>query len=165
MKAKQIHPFEPIYDRNSRVLVLGTFPSVKSRADDFYYGHPQNRFWRVIASVTESPVPGTRAEKTALLHENGIALWDAIKSCRIKGSADSSIEEVTPNDLSEILQNSQVKSIYANGLKAAKIYTKYIYPRTGIEIVALPSTSPANAAYSVERLCAYWKRLCEVASR
>lgn len=146
------HTFEPVYNKNSSVLILGTFPSVKSRENNFYYGHPQNRFWRVIAEVTSNPVPGTAEDKKRLLLDNGIAIWDVIESCTINGSSDSSIKDVVPNDISKILNNTNIVKIGANGAKAYDLYMKHVYKKTGIEIIKLPSTSPANAAWSIERL-------------
>lgn len=155
------HTFEPIFDKNSEVLVLGSFPSVKSRENNFYYAHPQNRFWKVVASVYSCPVPKTVEEKKNMLLSNKIAVWDVIKSCEITGSADSTIKSVTPNDLSQILSVADIQKIYANGKTAQSLYNKYIKKNTGIDIITLPSTSPANAAYSLEKLIKEWKILNE----
>lgn len=154
-----IHPFSPLYDENSEILILGSFPSVKSREEMFFYGHPQNRFWRVIAAVTESKVPENISEKRELLLKNRIALWDVISSCEITGSSDSSIKNVVPNDISEILKNSKIKRIYVNGKTSEKYYNKYIREKTGINAVCLPSTSPANAKCTLEKLQEEWKRI------
>lgn len=154
-----IHPFPPLYDENSEILILGSFPSVKSREEMFFYGHPQNRFWRVIAAVTESKVPENISEKRELLLKNRIALWDVISSCEITGSSDSSIKNVIPNDLSEILKNSRIKRIYVNGKTSEKYYNKYMREKTGINAVCLPSTSPANAKWTLEKLQEEWKRI------
>lgn len=153
------HTFEPIYNKNSRVLILGSFPSVKSRENNFYYGHPQNRFWKVIAGVTGNPVPVSIEEKKELLLNNHIAIWDVIASCSIQGSSDSSIRDVVVNDFTKVLQESSIQTIYVNGNKAYELYDKYAKPKIGIEAVKLPSTSPANAAWSVERLCDSWKQI------
>ncbi len=153
------HTFEPIYDKDSRILILGSFPSVKSRENHFYYGHPQNRFWKVIAGVTGNPVPVSIEEKKELLLNNHIAIWDVIASCTIQGSSDSSIRDVVVNDFMKILRDSKVQTIYVNGNKAYELYHKYAEPKTGISAVKLPSTSPANAAWSVERLCENWKQI------
>lgn len=150
------HPFPPLYDTNSEILILGSFPSVKSRAQKFFYGHPQNRFWRVSAAVFQDSVPETIAEKIAFLLRNHIALWDVIGQCEIKGSSDSSIRNVIPNDLSPILQHAAIRRIYVNGGTAAKYYQKYQLPLTGIPAVQLPSTSPANAAWTLPKLIAAW---------
>lgn len=150
------HKFAPIFDKNSKVLILGTFPSVKSREQNFYYGHPQNRFWNVMARLTESDVPQTIEEKRRLLLENGIAIWDVIASCEIVGSSDSSIKNVVPADLGEVLRQCEIREIYANGGTAKKLYEKYSKQQTGRNIIGLPSTSPANAAYSLDRLMEYW---------
>ncbi len=155
------HTFEPIFDKNSEILVLGSFPSVKSRENNFYYAHPQNRFWRVVASVYSCPVPKTVEEKKNMLLSNKIAVWDVIKSCEITGSADSTIKSVIPNDLSEILSVADIKKIYANGKTAQSLYNKYIKNSTGFDIISLPSTSPANAAYSLEKLIKEWKIINE----
>lgn len=155
------HTFEPIFDKNSEILVLGSFPSVKSRENNFYYAHPQNRFWRVVASVYSCPVPKTVEEKKNMLLSNKIAVWDVIRSCEITGSADSTIKSVTPNDLSEILSVADIKKIYANGKTAQSLYNKYIKKNTGVDIISLPSTSPANAAYSLEKLIKEWKIINE----
>lgn len=155
------HTFEPIFDKNSEILVLGSFPSVKSRENNFYYAHPQNRFWRVVASVYSCPVPKTVEEKKNMLLSNKIAVWDVIKSCEITGSADSTIKSVIPNDLSEILSAADIKKIYANGKTAQSLYNKYIKKNTGFDIISLPSTSPANAAYSLEKLIKEWKIINE----
>lgn len=155
------HTFEPIFDKNSEILVLGSFPSVKSRENNFYYAHPQNRFWRVVASVYSCPVPKTVEEKKNMLLSNKIAVWDVIRTCEITGSADSTIKSVIPNDLSEILSVADIKKIYANGKTAQNLYNKYIKKNTGVDIISLPSTSPANAAYSLEKLIKEWKIINE----
>ena len=155
------HTFEPIFNKNSEILVLGSFPSVKSRENNFYYAYPQNRFWRVVASVYSCPVPKTVEEKKNMLLSNKIAVWDVIKSCEITGSADSTIKSVIPNELSEILSVADIKKIYANGKTAQSLYNKYIKNSTGFDIISLPSTSPANAAYSLEKLIKEWKIINE----
>lgn len=151
------HTIAPVFDANSRVLILGSFPSVASRASGFFYGHPQNRFWRVISSICERDVPRTVEEKIALLKENGIALYDVIKRCRIRGSADASVRSVVPNDLSPILSSVPIERIFVNGKTAEKYYIRYQQPRTGRPCIVLPSTSAANAAWSEERLIAAWR--------
>ena len=156
------HDFEPVFDENSKVLILGTFPSVKSRENQFYYGHPQNRFWKVIAGLTECEVPQTIEEKKKLLLEHGIAIWDVIESCDIIGSSDSSIKNVVPADIERVVANSKIQNIYANGGTAKKLYEKYSQKKTGREIIGLPSTSPANAAYSLERLLECWQEVKKV---
>lgn len=150
------HSFDPVVNENSKVLILGTFPSVKSRETNFYYGHPQNRFWKVIASLTNSPLPITIEAKKEMLLKHGIAIWDVIQSCDITGSSDSSIQNVVPMDFSKILQQSNITRIYANGATAAKLYQKYCEATTHIPIIALPSTSPANASFSLEKLIQAW---------
>lgn len=151
------HPFPPLYDKNSRILILGSFPSVKSREQKFFYGHKQNRFWRVTAAVFESEVPQTIEEKRSFLLENGIAVWDVIASCEIIGSSDSSIRNAEANDLSEILNTADIRQIFVNGKTAEKYYKKYSEKSLGRQAICLPSTSPANAAWSMERLTEAWK--------
>ena len=151
-----IHPIPPVWDINSKILILGSFPSVKSREQAFFYGHPQNRFWRVLAAVTDAPVPATVDEKRAFLLSHRVAVWDVIASCDITGSSDSSIKNVTPNDLSAILSGADVKAIFTNGATAHKLYGKYIMPSVGREDICLPSTSPANAAWTYDKLVAAW---------
>lgn len=150
------HPFGPLYDENSRVLILGSFPSVRSREQNFFYGHPQNRFWRVIAAVFEQPVPQTVEEKKLLILGNGLALWDSIASCEITGSSDASIRNVRANDVGVILNSCSIERIYCNGRKSHDMYQKYIEPETGREAVCLPSTSPANAKWTLEKLTGAW---------
>ena len=155
----QKHPFPPLYDENSKVLILGSFPSVKSREQMFFYGHPQNRFWRVIAAVTGEETPVTIEEKSRLLHKNHIALWDVIASCDITGSSDSSIKNVKANDLTVILESADIKQIFVNGKTAEKYYNKYIRDTIGREAVCLPSSSPANAGWNLERLIEVWSEI------
>lgn len=154
-----VHSFEPVYDKASEILILGTLPSVKSRENNFYYGHKQNRFWKVLATLLKEPVPDTIEEKKAMLLAHRIALWDVIQSCDIKGSSDSSIKNVQPTDIGMILEKTNVTQIYANGNKAGQLYKRYQFPVTGIEATVLPSTSPANAAWSLARLCEAWKTI------
>ena len=153
---KVCHTFPPIYDRHSRVLILGTFPSVKSRENDFYYGHPQNRFWKVMAGITGSVVPQTKEEKIALLLTHRIAIWDVVQSCRITGSSDSSIKDVVANDIAGMLKESRICRIFGNGEKACKLYEVHCQKESGFPIRRLPSTSPANAASSLEKLIREW---------
>ena len=152
------HAFEPVFDERSRILILGTLPSVKSRENRFYYGHSQNRFWKVLAGITREGVPITTDEKKALLLRNRIALWDVIHCCRIIGSSDSSIQDVVVNDFGRIFEKARIEHIYANGGKAYELYQRYAFPETGRDIIKLPSTSPANAGYSLERLCEEWRQ-------
>lgn len=153
------HPIPPIYDENSRILILGSFPSVKSREEMFFYGHRQNRFWKVTAAVFECDVPQTIDEKRKFLLQNRIALWDVIASCDITGSSDSSIKNVVPNDVSVIFEKGDIKEIFVNGKTALFYYDKYLKNTLGREAACLPSTSPANAAYSLERLICEWKKI------
>lgn len=152
-----LHPIPPLYDANSRILILGSFPSVKSRETAFFYGHPQNRFWKVISALLDEKTPETIDEKKGLILRNHIALWDVIKSCDITGSSDASIANVIPNDLSIILASADIKAIFVNGKTAYKYYQKYTQPLIKREAVCLPSTSPANAAWNMDRLIEAWK--------
>ena len=155
------HNFSPVFDGNSEILILGSLPSVKSRENAFYYGHPQNRFWRVLASIYRTEVPDSIEGKTGLLLKNRIALWDVISSCDIRGSSDSSIRNVVPTDLNRIIKDANIRHIYANGKTAAALYNKYQFKKTGVSITTLPSTSPANAVWTFERLCEAWKIIKE----
>lgn len=157
----QQHPFPPLYDAQSEILILGSFPSVKSREGMFFYHHPQNRFWRVLAAVLGEPVPQSIPEKSEMLHRRHIALWDVIASCEITGSSDSSIRAVVANDLSPILQTAPIRAIFCNGGTAYSCYRRYTQPKAELPVVSLPSTSPANAAWSVERLTEVWKVIAD----
>ncbi len=150
------HTLGPVFNEHSRVLILGTFPSAKSRESHFFYGHPQNRFWKVLASLTKSSLPSTIEEKKALLLQNGIALWDVIQSCDIEGSSDVSIRNVVPHDITLVTANAPILHIYANGSKAYDLFLKYCENPSRLPITKLPSTSPANASYSLERLIQAW---------
>ena len=151
------HTFDPVFDKDSRILILGSFPSVKSRENNFYYGHPQNRFWKVLARIYEVDVPQTIEEKKAFLLKYNIAVWDVIESCTIIGSSDTSIKDVVVNDFTKVLENTAIETIYVNGGKAYELYHKYAEEKTGIKAIKLPSTSPANAAWSFDKLCDAWK--------
>lgn len=157
----EFHNFPALFDENSEILILGSFPSQKSREAQFFYGHPQNRFWLVLSTILRAKLPQSIEEKRKMLLENKIALWDVIKSCEIVGSSDSSIKNVVPNDISSILKESKIKRIFVNGKTAEKYYNKYILNSTQIPAIVLPSTSPANAAYSLERLIDEWKVILE----
>lgn len=150
------HTFGPVFDENSRILILGSFPSVKSRECNFYYGHPQNRFWKVLAGVLGQQVPQSIEEKRTFLLKNQIAVWDVIASCDIIGSSDSSIKNVIGNDMNVILNNAGIEKICANGEKAYQLFLKYCKKEGQPELVKLPSTSPANAAWRLERLIEAW---------
>ena len=154
------HTFEPVFNEESKLLILGSFPSVKSRENNFYYGHPKNRFWKVLSRVIEDEVPQTIEEKKLFLIEHHIAVWDVIESCTIVGSSDTSIKDVVINDFSRVLENSAIEKIYVNGSKAYDLYHKYAEEKTGIVAIKLPSTSPANAAWSLDRLCVEWDQIC-----
>lgn len=151
-----LHTISPVYDKNSKILILGSFPSVKSRETEFFYGHKQNRFWRVLALLLNENIPETTDEKKQLLLQNKIALWDVVKSCTISGSSDSTIKNVVPNDIEQILRTADISQIFTNGGTADSLYKKHIYPYTGRTALKLPSTSPANASFTLERLLTEW---------
>ncbi len=157
MKNRQNHNIEPVFDENSKILILGSFPSVKSRESEFFYGHPQNRFWRVVSRVCGENCPVTIPEKRDFLISNHIAVWDVIKSCDIEGSSDSSISSVTANDIKFILRNADIKAIFVNGGTASRLYKKHCEIETGVPAVTLPSTSPANARFSIDMLVDKWR--------
>lgn len=153
------HTFSPIFDKDSKILILGSLPSVKSRENGFYYGHPQNRFWKIIADIFDCEIPVLIEDKKEILLHNQIAIWDVIQSCDIIGSSDSSIKNVKPTDINFILKQCDIKKIYANGKTAGKLYRKYTLEKTGRDIIELPSTSPANAMYGLERLIKEWEKI------
>lgn len=144
------HELEPVYDRNSKILVLGTMPSPKSREYGFYYSHPQNRLWKVLSGVFNDAVPDTVEEKEDFLHEHNIAMWDVLRSCSIKGADDSSIGNPKPNDIGLVLSAAEIRAVFTTGRKATELYHKLCYPSTGRPSIYLPSTSPANC-----RNCTY----------
>ena len=150
------HSIDPVFDENSRILLLGSFPSPKSRETGFYYGHPQNRFWKVLSAVLSVPEPHSVEEKREMLLSHGIALWDVLASCEIDGASDASIRDVVPNDIAALLQKVPIEAVFCNGATAYRIYTKYLQPVTGLAAVKLPSTSPANAACRPEMLRQVW---------
>ena len=156
---KITHPIPPVYDSNSRILILGSFPSVRSREEKFFYGHPQNRFWKVTAAIFGEETPTTTDEKRAFLLRNRIAVWDVLASCEIKGSADNTICNATPNDLTKILSEANIEQIYLNGKTAYLYYQKYFEKEIGREAILLPSTSPANAAWTLEKLIKEWAQI------
>ena len=152
----QYHNIPPVYDKNSKILILGSFPSVRSREAQFFYGHPQNRFWKVISAVLGCVCPVTTEDKKEMLISHNIAVWDVIGSCEITGSSDASIRNVIPNDIASLAADTEIKSIFANGATSYNLYKRYCRNSVGIEAIKLPSTSPANASYSLERLTAEW---------
>ena len=158
---KEMHNIAPIYDENSRILILGSFPSVKSRADSFFYQHPRNRFWQVTAAVLGEPKPESIEEKSKMLLKHGVALWDVIESCNIEGSADSTITDVVPNKLEIILQAAPIEKIYLNGGKAYDLYRRFFKEKIQLPAVKLPSTSPANAGWSLQRLTEKWRQIAD----
>ena len=155
----QVHPFDPIYDEDSRILILGTFPSVKSREVQFYYGHPRNRFWKTLAAVLQDEIPQTVEEKIRFLKTHHIALWDTCAACDIDGSADATIRRTVPNDIRPILKTADIRAIFCGGKTAGRLYETHIYPLTGIEAIVLPSTSPANAACNDAMLIDAWSAI------
>ncbi|MBO4556140.1 MAG: DNA-deoxyinosine glycosylase [Elusimicrobiales bacterium] len=156
-----IHPIPPVYDTKSVCLILGSFPSVKSREAGFFYGHPRNRFWAMLAKILDEKKPETITEKKALLTRHGVALWDVIKCCEISGSSDSSIKNAVPNDIMPILEQSKIRKILINGGKAWELYQRHIAAASNNAIiknaVKMPSTSPANAAWTLEKLIQAWE--------
>ncbi|MBR6619364.1 MAG: DNA-deoxyinosine glycosylase [Clostridia bacterium] len=156
-----VHPFDPVFDGNSKVLILGSFPSVKSRENEFYYGHERNRFWRVISALYSEHLPETVEQKKSLLLRHNIALWDTAASCTVHASSDSSIRNVAANDIKSLLDKTNIARIYANGKTAAQLYNKLVLPSTAVEIVVLPSTSPANAAFTLEKLIECWQVIAQ----
>ena len=155
------HEFPPVFDENSEILILGSFPSVKSRQESFFYANPQNRFWKLMAQLLNESTPKDTNDKIAMLKKHKIALWDVIESCDIIGSNDSSISNVVPVDISQILSRANIIKVYANGGKAFELYNKYLYPKTKLDITKLPSTSSANAGYSFDKLLSEWKKILE----
>ncbi|MCI8670030.1 MAG: DNA-deoxyinosine glycosylase [Lachnospiraceae bacterium] len=154
------HCFKPVYDENSKVLILGSFPSVKSRIQGFYYGHPQNRFWKVLPMIMGYDVDYLKhaevRDKISFLLKNNIAVWDVIESCDIIGSSDSSIKNVIPADIEGIIKQTEITAIFTNGKLAGRLYDKYFGEKIKINHLTLPSTSPANAAYNMEKLTKIW---------
>ena len=157
MAERQAHPIAPVFDEMSRILILGSFPSVKSREAGFFYGHPQNRFWRVLAAVLGCPVPATIDEKRNMLLAHHVAVWDVIASCEITGSSDSSIRNVVPSDIASLVKDCPDIRIFGNGDAACRLYRKYCQESVGRDITRLPSTSPANAIFTVDRLIEAWE--------
>ena len=160
-----IHKIPPVYNKNSQILILGSFPSVKSREGWFFYHHKQNHFWKVLSTIVNDVLPETIDEKKDFLLKNHIAVWDVIASCDIEGSSDSSIKNAVPNDFSDILKAAPIRKIYTNGGTAYKLYHKYCEKVTGIKAMKLPSTSPANASYSLDRLISEWKVIADQISK
>ena len=154
---REYHLIEPVYNKSSKILILGSFPSVKSREANFFYHHPQNRFWKILANIYNTELPETIIEKKEFLINQHIAVWDVIASCNIKGSSDSSISDVKVNDLIRIINGSAIKHIYTNGNLANKLYHQYFDDKIALPVTKLPSSSPANASYSLERLIECWK--------
>ena len=151
------HPFPPVVDENCRILILGSFPSVKSREDGFIYGHPQNRFWRMLAAIFTEEVPADIPAKKAFLLRHHIALWDVIAACEIESSSDASVKNAVPVDIARVMQIASIERIICNGNLAYKLYQRHLEPLTGIQAISLPSTSPANAAWSLEKLVSAWR--------
>ena len=153
-----VHTFGPLYNEDSGILILGSIPSPASREVGFYYGHPRNRFWQMLAELYGMPLPESIEEKKALLLSHGLALWDVIEECDIIGASDSSVKNALPTDILSLLGKTQIQTILCNGALSKKIYDQYQLPRTGIPAQKMPSTSPANAAWSLERLKEEWRR-------
>ena len=157
----EIHNIPPVYNDNSRVLILGSFPSRKSREDTFFYAHPRNRFWQIIAAICGESTPITVSEKRALLLAHGIALWDVCAECDIHASSDAAIKNVVPNDIPSLISKTKVTHIFTNGMTADNLYNKLVLPVTKIHATRLPSTSPANASQTAETLYQQWKMIKE----
>ena len=158
---RQSHNIEPVYNEKSKVLILGSFPSVKSREEKFFYAHPQNRFWKLLAALLEKEIPTSTEMKKELLLNSHIALWDVIQSCEIKGSSDMSITNVSVNDVAGIIKKSEINAVFCNGSKSYELYNRYLLDKTGFKATRLPSTSPANAACSFEKLLNEWRILLD----
>lgn len=156
-----VHPFPPLWSQNSRALILGSFPSIQSREQQFYYGHPQNRFWKVLSTLYHEKIPETIKEKKSLILSHDLALWDSIGSCIISGSADASIRDAQPNDISPLLKNAPIQRIFCNGTMSYRLYEKCILPLTKREAIYLPSTSPANARWTLDQLVKAWSVILE----
>ena len=154
-----VHTFGPLYNTDSRILILGSIPSPASREVGFYYGHPQNRFWKVLAEVYGLPLPESIEEKKALVLSNGLALWDSISECDIIGASDSSVKNAVPTDIPSILAEARIERILCNGALSKKVYDRYQLERIGMPALKMPSTSPANAAWSLERLVKEWGKV------
>ena len=151
------HEFAPVYNEESQVLVLGSLPSVKSREQGFYYGHPRNRFWKVVAALLGVPEPLTIEEKKRMLLAGHVAVYDVIRACEIIGSSDSSIRNVIPADIESIVTHTPIRAVFTNGKTAGRLYKKYQAEHIVLPMIELPSTSPANAAFSLEQLEEIWK--------
>lgn len=157
---RQEHTFGPVYNKNSKILILGSFPSVKSRELNFYYGHPQNRFWKLMSKIYNEEIGDEIYLKKQFLLKNNIALWDTLKSCEIKGSSDASITNVEINNIEELIKKSNISKIIFNGKAAYNLFVKNadMTKYSNLEIRILPSTSPANAAYSLDKLFDIWSK-------
>ena len=155
----QVHPFDPIFDEDSRILILGTFPSVKSREVQFYYGHPRNRFWKTLATLLQADFPQTVEEKIQFLKTHHIALWDTCAACDIDGSADATIRRTVPNDIRPIVEHADICAIFCGGKTAGRLYETHLFPQTGIPAIVLPSTSTANAACTDAMLIDAWSAI------
>lgn len=154
---KVYHELKPVYNEKSEILILGSIPSVKSREIGFYYGHPQNRFWRILADILKEPLPETIQDKKELLYKYNIALWDVLKECEITGSSDSSIKNPVPNDIKSLIKKTNIKTVFVTGKVAEKFYNKFCLDKTGIPCIYLPSTSPANASIKYATLLNNYK--------
>lgn len=157
VQSKAVHPFPPVWDQDSRILILGSFPSVRSREVGFYYGHPQNRFWPLLARLYDETIPQTTLQRRSFALRHGIALWDAIESCLITGSSDASIRDARPNDIAGLIEQTGISRIFCNGQQSYRIFTRYCKASCPLDAIPLPSTSPANAAWTLDRLAEAWK--------
>ncbi len=161
MREKVWHTLPPLYNDHSRVLILGTMPSPKSREAGFYYAHPQNRFWRVLSAVLGETLPGTIDGRREMCLRHGVALWDVLRTCEIEGASDAAIREPEANDIAWLIAQADIRAIFATGAKAAELYQKLAFPHTGVEVCRLPSTSPANAAWTLERLTEAYRAIAD----
>jgi hypoxanthine-DNA glycosylase len=157
-----IHELKPVFDNNSKILILGTMPSPKSRELGFYYSHPQNRLWKVLGALFGEQPPISPEDKTDFLLRHGIAMWDVLRSCVIQGADDNSISEAEPNEIGSILQKAEIRAIFTTGKKATDLYRRLCQPSIGLPSVYLPSTSPANCRnQTVETLTEAYRVILE----
>lgn len=159
-----VHTIDPVYSPESKILILGSFPSVKSREAGFYYAHPTNRFWKILAALFNTELPDIESRKSFLL-SHGIALWDTIGRCTIKGSSDSSIEDAVPNDIASLINTTNIHTIILNGNKSRDMFRKYLSDYIEADVITLPSTSAANASYSLPELIDAWSIIKSIAEK
>ncbi len=156
-----LHPLKPLYNQDSKILILGSFPSIKTREYGFFYGHPQNRFWPILEVLFNEELTRDIEQRREFILKNKIALYDSIYQCDIIGSSDASIQNVVPSDLSEVFENADIKQVFCNGATSYKYYKKYHAKKSGIKGISLPSSSPANARYRLDDLVREWSQILE----